>query len=88
MFLEGFLIIAMVFGFCFGIAILIRLGVAWSCYCKEQKAITKGPKIYYIKEISTPTKRRKRKKRKSPEVALKGVILSPEQFKVIERDIK
>lgn len=88
MFLEGFLIVAMIFGFCFGIAILIKLGMAWSSYCKEQKSIPKDPKIYYIKEISSPTKRKKRRKRKSPDVALKGVILSPDQFKVIERHTK
>ena len=42
------------------------------------------PKIYYITE--TPKKVKRKKTRKKPTPALKGIIISPEQFKKIDAD--
>ncbi len=45
--------------------------------------IKEDPKILYITE-APPKKRKRRKPRKRPEPALKGIILRPEEFKKIQ----
>ena len=55
-------------------------------YSTKQKTEEPQPKIYYVKE-TLPQKKKKRKKRKSPDLALKGVVLHPDQFKKIERTL-
>lgn len=90
-FFQGLLIMAMLFSFCFSMAIVIKLAVLWVEYRKNNENVTpkeenSGAKIYYIKETLPPKKRRKKRPRKSPNLALKGVVLHPDQFKIIEKD--
>lgn len=84
-FIEGVLILVMIFGFCVGITIVVQLGAQFIESKKKPKIEVKPtpPTIYYVKETEKP-KRKTKKARKSPSVAFKGVILSPEQIKIVE----
>ena len=84
-FIEGFLMLIMILAFCIGFSILIKLGLCFVDYkIKSHNAPPPPPpQVYYIKETPAP-KRKTKKPRKSPSVALKGIILSPEQVKIIK----
>ncbi len=92
-FFQGLLITLMLFAFCFSLVIIIKLCFSWMKYKQEQlntppvQKQDESPKVYYVKEsISQPKK--KKRKRKSPDLALKGVVLTPEQFKVVKQEIE
>ena len=77
-FIEGFLLVLMIFSFCIGIAIIIKLGLLWL----EQNKAKNPPeptqhKIYLVKQTPVKPKTKPRKKR-SPKVAFEGLILKPE----------
>ena len=79
-FLEGFLIVCMIFCFCFGIAFLFRLLLIW---LKEEKLsdTTQAKPTVYLVEQTQKTKRKKARK-KHTDVAIKGLMITPEKFKI------
>ncbi len=98
---QGILITLAVFCFCFSFVFLLRFGRLYANFLKKEKeenschAVraangneTAGkeadPKIYYI--CKTEKRKPRRKTRKKPDIALKGIVLKPEQFRRIEDD--
>ena len=98
---QGLLITLAVFCFCFSFVFLLRFGRLYANFLKKEKEGNSchalrtanenenaekdaDPKIYYIckKEKRKP----RRKTRKKPDIALKGIVLKPEQFRRIEDD--
>ena len=87
-FLKGFLLIIFIFCCSIGFALFIRFMQLYKKFKTEAcEPPQKDPKVYYIKETILPKKRRKSKKKKSPDIPLKGIVLSPEEFKKIERKV-
>lgn len=87
-FFKGFLIIAFIFCCSIGFALFIRFIQLYKKFKNESSTPPpKDPKVYYIKETVLPKKRRKPKKKKSPDIPLKGIVLSPEEFKKVERKV-
>jgi len=83
-FFQGFMMTVTVFAFCAMLAIIIRLAILWRRYVNEPKPEAKPEtKVYYVNN-SAPVKKKKRRKRKSPDLAFKGIVLTPEQIKIIE----
>lgn len=83
-FFEGVLLILMIFSFCVGIAIICQFARFWYENKNKPKQIeVEKTKIYYVKETQTKQKTKKKKRYKKPEIALKGIVLSPEQFELI-----
>ena len=76
-FLESFLIICMIFCFCFGISFFIRLLLLW---LKDKKNDNAKQTIYLIEQTTKP--KRKKSRKKHTDVALKGLMITPEKFKI------
>ncbi len=78
-FFEGILLVLMIFGFSVGVAIIIKMGLLWMEQQKSEPTtkINQEPKIYLVKQTQTPQKPRTRKRR-SPKIAFKGLVLKPE----------
>ncbi|MBQ7373185.1 MAG: hypothetical protein IJW64_01305 [Clostridia bacterium] len=85
-FLEGFLIVMMIFCFCVGIAFVIRLIIAWIVGkpAKSEPTVAE-PTVYFVKQTQSKPKR-KRARRKSPSVALKGLMITPEKFEALKNN--
>lgn len=87
-FFEGFLLVLMIFGFCVGLAIIIKIGILWF----EQKNATTPPpqqesKIYLVKQTANNLKpKQQTRKRRSPKIAFEGLILKPENVMLKEDD--
>lgn len=79
-FFDGFLIICMIFCFCFGISFLIRLLFLWLKEEKIDDAIAPKPTVYLVEQTAKP--KRKKSRKKHTDVALKGLMITPEKFKV------
>ena len=79
-FFEGLLLVFMIFAFCVGIAIIIKIVILWF----EQYNATPAPtqqesKIYLVKQTaSAPKPKAKTRKRRSPKIAFEGLVLQPE----------
>ena len=85
-FIEGFLLVLMIFSFCVGIVIIIKLGFLWLEQAKAKKPPEPTqPKIYLVKQSQTVQKR-KPKKRRSPKIAFEGLVLKPENVLLSESD--
>ena len=86
-FIEGLLLILMIFGFCVGTAIIIKIGLMWLEQKKSEPAPVESaePKIYLVKQTAASPKP-KPKKRRSPKVAFEGLILKPENVIIAERE--
>ena len=88
-FFEGILIILMVFCFCMGISIICQFARFWyENKNKPQKVEVEKTKIYYVQETKPEQKPKKKKRRKKVDVALKGVVLTPEQFEILTTEKK
>lgn len=79
-FIEGLLLVMMIFGFCVGIAVIIKITMLW---IKQQRQPTEElkpeePKIYLVKQTQMQ-KQSKKKKRRSPKIAFEGLVLKPEK---------
>ena len=76
------LLVLMIFGFCVGTAIIIKIGLMWLEQKKSEPAPVESaePKIYLVKQTAASPKP-KPKKRRSPKVAFEGLILKPEKKK-------
>ena len=101
---QGILITLAVFSFCFSLVFLLRFAALYAAFVKKEKEeenspsvyrtsndgeeARSDPKIYYIR--ATQNKPKRKRARKKTDVALKGIILRPEQFRRIrdERDLK
>ena len=83
-FLKGFLLIIMVFCFCGGISLIVRLILV---YFRDKKTNAnkpqQSPTVIYVTNTQTKPKKKRRKK-KSPDVALKGILITPEKFQTIK----
>ena len=87
-FFEGFLLVLMIFGFCVGIAIIIKIGVLW---IEENNTTTPPPqqesKIYLVKQTSSaPKPKPQTRKRRSPKIAFEGLVLKPENVLLEQED--
>ncbi len=83
--LIGILSVILVFAVCFLTVVAVKIITAYvklKKYMNKNEEPERNPKIYYITEKIKPPKRRKR--RKKPNVALSGVVITPEEF---QRDI-
>ena len=86
-FIEGLLLILMIFCFCVGIATICQFARFW--YENKTKSKPKSdetPKttIYYAKETQ-PEKPKKKKRRKKIDLAFKDLALNPDQFEIIKQ---
>lgn len=80
-FYQGLMLTAFLFCACFGIAFIARFITLYFRFRKEpHEQPAAEPKIYYVTKTVNPVKR-KRKRRKKPDLALKGIVLKPEQLK-------
>ena len=70
------------FGICFGIIFLSKLIYLKIKEKREEPKTSDDPKIYYIKNTAAERKKRKRPTKKT-DVALKGIVLKPEEFEKI-----
>ena len=77
---QGVLTLLFVFCLCFGIAFILRFIYLYSKFLKSEKQARQDPKIYYITNTVNERKKRRRAPRKKVDVALKGVVLRPEEF--------
>ncbi len=79
--IKGLLILTIVFSLSFGVCLIAKF---FYLKFKEKKTDPPtnetDPKIYYIKDVAPP-KKRKRRTQKKIDVAFKGVVLQPEKFK-------
>lgn len=80
--LSGFLSVLLIFVICFAAVVAVKI---FTTYYKMKKNTdetqkTSDPKIYCITEkiVKKPVKKR----RKKPNVALQGIIVRPEKFKI------
>ena len=85
--LQVVLALLFVTGFSLGISLAVMI-IKEKIFSKKkepepQPSVSADPKILYITE-APPKKRKRRRTRRSPEPALKGIILKPEEFKKIE----
>lgn len=86
-FIEGLLIIFMIFGFCVGIAVILKL--ALSLADDEKEKIEKPiEKTYYVTEPKSNPQKPRKKRTKKPDLAFKGIILKPERYEVITEKIE
>ena len=87
-FFEGLLLVFMIFGFCVGIAILIKVGALWMEQTKTaEKEQPQESKIYLVKQTSnTPQPKPKTKRRRSPKIAFEGLVLKPEKVSLSQEE--
>ena len=88
-FFEGLLIVFMVFGFCVGVAIIVKLSYLWIEQNKSEplhEERSHQPKIYLVKQTASQKKSAPRKRR-SPKVAFEGLILKPENVSIEKNEI-
>ena len=87
-FLQGLLLIVLVLCFCAGISLCLSPIISWfknraSLNQTHQTKSTEGqPTIYLIEHTKKPKRRKAR--RKSTDVALKGLMITPEKFEAIK----
>ena len=89
-FWQGLLLIVMVFCFCAGISLCLSPIISWlkSKATKTQTEQTKQtdaqPTIYLIEHTKKP--KRRKTKRKTTDVALKGLMITPEKFETLKNN--
>ncbi len=81
------MIIFMIFGFCVGIAVILKLALSLTEGDKS-KTETSIEKTYYVTEPKTKPSPPKKKRTKKPDLAFKGIILKPERYEVITEKVK
>ena len=87
-FIEGLLLVFMIFGFCIGLAIIIKITMLWIIEQKQpiEEAKREEPKIYLIKQSNQPKATKKKRQRRSPKIAFKGIVLNPESVSIKNED--
>ena len=87
-FIEGLLLVFMIFGFCIGFAIIIKITMLWIIEQRKPNEEVKReePKIYLIKQTEKPKPTKKKRQRRSPKIAFKGIVLKPESVTVKNED--
>ena len=85
-FIEGLLLVFMIFGFCIGLA--IKITMLWISEQKQpiEEAKREEPKIYLIKQSNQPKATKKKRQRRSPKIAFKGIVLNPESVSIKNED--
>ena len=86
-FIEGLLIIFMIFGFCVGIAVILKLALSLA---EDEKEKVEKPieKTYYVTEPKPKPSPPRKRRSKKPDIAFKGIILKPERYEVITEKIE
>lgn len=84
-FLSGFIAVAALFAVSFLIALLITVTKKRFAEKIPQSAEDDKPKIYYVKNVVKEKKRKKASKKTN--VALKGLIVNPENLEKIKKEI-
>lgn len=79
-FIEGVLLVLMIFGFCVGLAVIIKLTTIYieEKYAPKPDLQKQEPKVYLVKQTTSPEQKPKRKRR-SPKIAFEGLVLKPEK---------
>ena len=86
-FIEGLLLVLMIFCFCVGISIICQFARFWyENKTKPEKDENQKTTIYYAKDTA-PEKTKKKKRRKKIDLAFKDLALSPDQFEIINENI-
>ena len=84
-FIKGLLLVIMAFCFCAGISLFISVIITWF---KEKTTPPKPqptkPTIYYVEQ--TKKSKRKKPRKKTVNVALKGLMITPEKFETIKNN--
>jgi len=85
-FISGLMLTAVLFGFSFGTVFICKFFYLYRKYLKNETPPEDVPsseaKIYYITN-TVKQKRRAKRQRKEPNIALKGALINPEEFKKI-----
>lgn len=85
-FLEGLLIIIMIFCLCALTSFFIRLIIIWfKERNKKSKPKQTAPTVYFVQQTQSAPKRKKTK-RKNTTIALKGLMITPEKFEALKKN--